>query len=109
MVFADSDTLGGAFGFLKLTSDDSPSTGQPPTTTATTILPECFDNMPEKKCKKSKKKGKCKKTNVAKNCKKTCDYCGCVDIWSSKKCKKNKKKCGKSKIAELCKKTCNKC
>ena len=30
MVFVDSDTLGGAFGFLKLTQDGSPPTEAPP-------------------------------------------------------------------------------
>ena len=46
MIFVDSDSLGGAFGFLKLTPDDSSPTqtppGQPPTTTkspATTKKP----------------------------------------------------------------------
>merc|ERR1712194_761785 len=33
MVFVDSDTLGGAMGFLKLTSNGSPPTAAPPTTT----------------------------------------------------------------------------
>merc|ERR1712008_592292 len=31
MVFVDSDTLGGAMGFLKLTSNGSPPTTAPPT------------------------------------------------------------------------------
>jgi len=34
MVFVDSDTLGGAMGFLKLTSNGSPPTAAPPTTTS---------------------------------------------------------------------------
>ena len=44
MVFVDSDTLGGAFGFLKLTPNNAPPTAGPPTTTAlppvtTTLAP----------------------------------------------------------------------
>merc|ERR1712194_917240 len=34
MVFVDSDTLGGAMGFLKLTPNGSPPTAAPPTTTS---------------------------------------------------------------------------
>jgi len=112
MVFSDSDALGGAFGFLKLTNDNSPNPTTPPGPPPPTTQPpeECTDKKSEKKCKNSKKKNKCRKTNVARNCKKTCEFCGCVDIWTSKKCKKNKKKCNKSnKVAEFCKKTCNKC
>ena len=81
MVFVDSDTLGGAMGFLKLTPNGLPPTVGPPTTpttpttTTTTESKECFDIWSAKKCKKKKKKGKCSKKKVAKKCKDTCKKC----------------------------------
>merc|ERR1712012_1400702 len=39
MVFVDSDTLGGAFGFLKLTPTNSPPTAGPPAATTTALPP----------------------------------------------------------------------
>merc|ERR1719357_1749975 len=67
MIFVDSDSLGGAFGFLKLTPDDSSPTqtppGQPSTTTKsitttkkTTTQPPCKDMLPKNKCGKMKYK-----------------------------------------------------
>ena len=41
MVFSDSDALGGAFGFLKLTNDNSPNPTIPPE--------ECTDKKSEKR------------------------------------------------------------
>ena len=78
MVFVDSDTLGGAMGFLKLTPNGSPPTVGPPTTPTTpttTTTKECSDIWSRKKCKKRKKKGKCSKKKVAKKCKDTCNKC----------------------------------
>ena len=78
MVFVDSDTLGGAMGFLKLTPSGSPPTVGPPTTptpSTTTTPKKCFDKWSKKKCKKQKKKGKCSKKKVAKKCKDTCNKC----------------------------------
>ena len=78
MVFVDSDTLGGAMGFLKLTPSGSPPTVGPPTTPTpptTTTPKKCFDKWSKKKCKKQKKKGKCSKKKVAKKCKDTCNKC----------------------------------
>ena len=78
MVFVDSDTLGGAMGFLKLIPSGSPPTVGPPTTPTTpttTTTKECFDKWSRKKCKKQKKKGKCSKKKVAKKCKNTCNRC----------------------------------
>ena len=70
---------------------------------------QCSNVWNLSRCKKQKKKGKCNKIGVARKCKETCDFCGCVDIWSTKKCNKKKKQCGKTKVADLCKKTCGLC
>merc|ERR1719273_430754 len=88
MIFTDSDSFGGVFGFLKLSPTNAPPTGAPsPTTTistsssstasttTTTSSEPCFDIWPKKKCNKRKKKGKCNKKRVAKKCRETCEIC----------------------------------
>merc|ERR1719195_1318576 len=89
MIYVDSDSFGGVFGFLKLSPTNGPPTSSPPTSspsptttistsssstastttsTTTTTSSECFDIWPKKKCNKRKKKGKCNKKRVAKKC-----------------------------------------
>merc|ERR1712083_89516 len=91
MIYVDSDSFGGVFGFLKLSPTNGPPTSSPsPTTTistsssstastttstTTTTSSECFDIWPKKKCNKRKKKGKCNKKRVAKKCRETCEIC----------------------------------
>jgi len=89
MIYTDSDSFGGVFGFLKLSPTNSPPTSSPPTGSPTTTISTsssttsttstssepCFDIWPKKKCNKRKKKRKCNKKKVAKKCQKTCKKC----------------------------------
>ena len=70
---------------------------------------DCVDKWTPKRCNKKKNQGNCRKTAVARNCKATCEFCGCVDIWSEERCQQKKGKCNKNKVKEFCKMTCELC
>ena len=127
MVFVDSDTLGGAMGFLKLTPTGSPPTAAPPTTTAappttttngapptTTVGPPTTTTV-----------GPPTTTTVGPPTPTTTSPTTtttesegseegseeCFDIWSENKCwrRKEKGKCNKKWVAKNCQETCEKC
>merc|ERR1711971_1241456 len=114
MVFVDSDTLGGAMGYLKLTPTGSPPTAAPPTTTAappttTTVGPPTpTTTSPTTTTTESEGSEEGSEEGSDEGSEESEE---CFDIWSENKCwrRKEKGKCNKKWVAKNRQETCEKC
>jgi len=108
MVYVDADTIGGGYGFMKLTPD---GTNPPPTTTTTTTSAPTTTTTAAPTT--APPPGPTTTTATTTTTTEGEGGSGevCEDIWSTKKCQNRKKKgkCNKNWVAKNCQLTCELC
>jgi len=120
MVYVDADTIGGGYGFMKLTPDSSnpsPTTAAPTTAAPTTAAPTTAaptTAAPTTAAPTTAAPTTAAPTSTAAPTTTTTEGGSgeeCEDIWSAQKCqrRKNRGKCNKNWVAKHCKYTCELC